>query len=245
MNEPFITKDPFEEVLNSAPIELARYQTLKTTLMRWRDLFAEKTVLDFGASSGLSTYALLIHGAKSVIGIEPDKSRMVAGNAVLQETGLGRRAKLLHIADTRSLPFKDESFVFILANGVIEHIPQPRYQYVRELWRLVSPRGYLMINETPNKYLPKEMHTTNLWFNHWLPKNMAYRRAVREQRFAPDRKDWDSSGWRGIGYFELVSSLPGYFLIPERTRTRHRILSAMRIPASILDPYPTWVFRKI
>lgn len=245
MQELVLANDPFEDVLKFASIELARYQNLKTILVDWRDLFAGQTVLDFGASSGLSTAALLFHGANSVIGIEPDESRVATGVTMLRTAGLSRSATLLHTVDTRSLPFKDESFIFILANGVIEHIPQPRYQYVRELWRLVSAGGYLMVNETPNKYLPKELHTTKLWFNHWLPKKIAYRRAVCEQRFAPDRTDWDSSGWRGVGYFELVASLSGYSLIPEKTRTRHRILSAMRIPASILDPYPTWVFRKI
>jgi ubiquinone/menaquinone biosynthesis C-methylase UbiE len=245
MHPSTLKADLFEQLLNSAPIELGRYRTLKITLSHWRYSFADQTVLDFGASSGLSISALLYHGAKSVIGVEPDQSRVADGIVMLQQASLGGRATLLHVADTRSLPFKDECFSFVLANGVIEHISQPRDEHIRELWRLVSPGGHLMINETPNKYLPKEIHTTNLWFNHWLPKNVAYRRAVRRKRFASERTDWDSSGWRGLGYFELVAPLTDYLLIPERTRARHRILSAIRIPASILDPYPTWVFRKV
>jgi 2-polyprenyl-3-methyl-5-hydroxy-6-metoxy-1,4-benzoquinol methylase len=245
MHPSTLTTDLFEQMLNSAPIELGRYRTLKITLSHWRYLFAGQTVLDFGAASGLSISALLYQGAKSVIGVEPDQSRVVAGIAKLQQASLGGSVTLLHVADTRSLPFKNECFGFVLANGVIEHIPQPRDEYIRELWRLVSPGGHLMINETPNKYLPKETHTTNLWLNHWLPKNMAHRRAVRRKRFAPERVDWDSSGWRGLGYFELIAPITGYRLIPERTRARHKILSAIGIPASILDPYPTWVLRKV
>lgn len=155
--------DPFENMLSSTPVELARYRTLNITLLHWRNLFSGETVLDFGASSGLSISALIYQGAKSVVGVEPDESRTVEGMAMLRRAGLGGRATLSHVVDTRSLPFKNESFVFILANGVIEHIPQPRGEYIRELWRLVSPGGHLMINETPNKYFPKEIHTTNLW----------------------------------------------------------------------------------
>lgn len=244
MHQPTAKIDPFEHELSSNPTELARYQALKTSLGRWRHIFAEQNILDFGASSGLSISALLYQGAKSVIGIEPDESRVLTGRTMVERAGLGERATLMHIADTRSLPFENGYFGFVLANAVLEHIPQPREEFFSELWRLVSPGGHLMVNETPNKYFPKEIHTTHLWFNHWLPKNLAYRRAIQGKRFRPERTDWGSSGWRGIGYFELVAPLSGYRLVPENSRPRHRLLSVLGIPASIFDPYPTWILRK-
>ena len=78
----------------------------------------------------------------------------------------------------------------------------------------------------------------------WLPREVARRYAVARGRFRPDG-EWSSSGWRGLGYRELVRALGGpYTLVPERTRPRHRLLSALRLPASLLDPYPTWILRK-
>lgn len=236
--------DEFEKVLGKES-EKERYRTMLNVLVEYRDLFHDKAVLDFGASFGTSTAALLNLGAKNVVGVEPDLGRVNLGCELLNKVGLSDRAKLFHLSDTSSLPFKDAEFEFILANAVLEHIPQPRESYISELWRVLDKGGHLIINETPNKYFPKEMHTTGLWFNHWLPRVTARRRAVRLGRFDPQRMDWSSSGWRGLGYFELISALGNYQLIPENSKIRHRLLTSLGVPASLFDPYPSWVLRKM
>jgi hypothetical protein len=109
---------------------------------------------------------------------------------------------------------------------------------------VLAPGGHLMISETPNQYFPKDVHTTSLWFNHWLPRGLAHRRAVRRGRFDRSRVDWNSSGWRGLGFFELVRPIGGYRLIPEKSRLRHRILTMIGLPASLLDPGPIWILQK-
>jgi hypothetical protein len=109
---------------------------------------------------------------------------------------------------------------------------------------VLAPGGHLMISETPNQYFPKDVHTTSLWFNHWLPRDLAHRRAVRRGRFDRSRVDWNSSGWRGLGFFELVRPIGGYRLIPEKSRLRHRILTMIGLPASLLDPGPIWILQK-
>lgn len=235
-----------DSVLANLPsdVERDRYKTLLSTLSGWDRFFVGRRVLDFGASYGTSLIALLRLGADEVVGVEPDPSRVERGQRLLAEAVPGANASLLYTPDTSELPFNSGEFSFILANAVFEHIPQPRDAFVRELWRLLAAGGYLFINETPNKYFPKEMHTTGLWFNHWLPKSLAHRRAVRRGRFDPERTDWRSSGWRGLGYLELVKPLSSYDLIPERSRLRHRVFEVMGVPPSILDPYPTWVLRK-
>lgn len=238
------TEDP---VLSGLPsdIERSRYTTMLATLSGWRGLFVGRRVLDFGASYGTSLVALIRLGAREVVGVEPDLSRVQRGQAFVAAAVPGANASLQYTPDTTTLPFADGSFAFILCNAVLEHIPQPRGNYIRELWRLLARGGHFMINETPNKYFPKERHTTSLWFNHWLPSSLARRRAIRRGRFNPERSDWESSGWRGLGYLELVEHLSHYAIVPELTRPRHRLFAMLGVPASIIDPYPTWILRKL
>jgi SAM-dependent methyltransferase len=224
--------------------ERGRYENLFQALSSWQELFGGRRVLDFGAAWGISTVALIHAGAGEVVGVEPDAERVGKGLTAISEVAPDARITLLHTPDTSALPFADNEFSFALANGVIEHIPQPRDAYIRELWRVVAPGGHLMITETPNKYWPQDTHTTGLWFNHWLPRETAHRRAVRRGRFRPTRTDWATSGWRGLGYLELVRSIRGYQLVHEKSRLRHRVLASFGVPASIIDPAPIWILRK-
>lgn len=242
--------------------ERGRYDTALETLRPYRHLFMGKRVLDYGCSWGTSAVAMLELGAASVIGVEPDRERVDQGNAWLQAAGLVE-IDLRWVADTtRLVPIGGWSVLsggqsgftmgfprydFVLANAVFEHIPQSvRQAHIIELWRVVVPGGVLLINETPNNYWPREDHTTDgLWFNHWLPEGLAYNRAVCRGRYHGSREEWKGSGWRGLGWYELVRNLKGWRLVPETSRLRHRVLTAIGLPASLLDPYPTWVLRKV
>lgn len=236
--------DPFYSVITEDR-EHTRYRTLLSTLHDWSEHFSDKAVLDYGCSWGTSIVALLRLGARHVVGVEPEEARVMKGKQVLQTLGLDKVSEIHYVADTLKLPFPDASFDFVLANAVFEHIPQPRDRYLTELWRVLAPGGHLLINETPNKYFPKEKHTTKLWFNHWLPKENAYRRSVRTGRYSGSMDAWESSGWRGVGFYELAKSLSNYRLIPETTKPRHQVFTRLGLPASLLDPYPTWVFQKV
>ena len=228
----------------SDPKEQRRYRTLKDTLAAHRPLFRGRRVLDFGASHGPGVCALLELGAAEVVGVEPEAAWVRAGQPILAAGGWGERAALIHVADTRVLPFPDASFDLVLVNAVLEHIPQPRAAWIRELWRVLRPGGHLLVNETPNKYLPRDVHTTGLMWVPWLPREAARRYAVLRGRYRADG-DWESSGWRGLGFYEMVRALPTpYELVPEASRPRHRLLTRLGLPASLLDPYPTWLLRK-
>ena len=224
--------------------ERARYRTVLCTLSELRRFIEGRRVLDFGASYGLSLCALLETGARFVVGVEPDKQRVERGVCLLADLGLESRVSLIQISDTRGLPFCDGAFDTVLANAVLEHIPQPRAQYIREIWRLVKRGGYLIINETPNKYLPKDIHTTGLWFVPWVPRELACRYAIWRGKWSNDR-DWGSSGWRGLGYFELTRAVSRFADESPKSRTRHKLLSALGFSPQILDPYPTFVLRKL
>jgi hypothetical protein len=102
-----------------------------------------------------------------------------------------------------------------------------------------------MVRETPNKYLPADFHTLFLPFTNWLPSSLAHRIGVGVGRFNPERKDWESSGWRGMGHYEFVSAIPGpYVMEHEMTRPRHKLLRAIGLPSGLLDPWPVYLVRK-
>jgi ubiquinone/menaquinone biosynthesis C-methylase UbiE len=211
-------------------IQLQRYKTAVSVMSSLRQFFEGKYVLDFGASNGLSMSALLECGAASVVGVEPDLARVRRGKPTFGDS-------LLHVADTRRLPFSSDMFDVVLCNAVLEHIPQPRTEYFIEIWRVLKRKGFLIVNETPNKYIPVDYHTTHLAFVNWMPKALARGYSIARGRWDAE-KDWEHSGWRGIGQRELFSNLPGHRDVSPKTRFRHRIFG------QALDPYPTWVIQK-
>lgn len=217
----------------SAPnaIEADRYANTVSTFTALRRFIEGRDVLDYGASDGLSMCALLECGARSVKGIEPELARVERGKALFN-------GSLLHVEDTRHIPFADGQFDVVTANAVVEHIPQPRADYLREMWRVLRTGGFLIINETPNKYLPLDYHTTGLWFLNWLPKSIALRYALARGKWN-GTEDWEHSGWRGLGQRELFSALGPLRDVSPKCRLRHHVIG------QILDPYPTWVLEKL
>lgn len=236
----------FANHVEDDPLRRSRYVTLTQTLGYLRELLVNRRVLDFGASSGLSMCALIEAGVSRVIGAEPDEERAIRGARILRDLGLEKRAILVRTDNSGLLPFSDCAFEVVLANAVLEHIRPPRSLYVRELWRVLATGGYLIINESPNKYLPVDFHTTGgLWLVPWMPSGLAQRYAIWRKRFRRGA-DWATSGWRGIGYYEITKSLGGrYRLLPDKSRPRHHALARLGLPPSLLDPYPLLIFQKL
>jgi SAM-dependent methyltransferase len=233
------------DVAELSPIERKRYETLREALRPFKQLIEGQHVLDFGAAYGLSAVVLIEHGASYVWGVEPDAERVEKGTRWMRQLGLSARVKLSYVDDTRKLDAPDCSFGFIVANAVFEHIPQPRTEYIRELWRLLAPGGTFLINETPNKYLPVDFHTLHLPLTNWLPSALSHRIGTLLGRFDRARDDWVSSGWRGLGYYELVGAIPDRYVVEhETTRTRHKVLRALGLPSALIDPYPVYRLRK-
>jgi len=235
----------FLEYVKDDPIEHDRFLALREGLNLLRPYFHNRKVLDFGASYGLSICALTELGANHVIGVEPDPDRVRRGHQIIRNLGIEHKAQLVQISYDAILPFPECSFETVLANAVLERIPSGHRPYVREMWRVIKPGGYLIIRESPNKYLPIDLHTTGgLWLIPWMPKELARRYAIWRGRFRHDA-DWSTSGWRGIGYYEIEGCLKGpYKLISETGRLRHRLLTKLGLPASLFDPYPTLIFQK-
>jgi len=98
-------------------------------------------VLDIGCGAGPGLRYLTARGAR-VYGA--DSSRY----ALLQAQKLVRQVDLLQIDALSQFPFKDFSFGLIVANELIEHLPEG-ITFLKECYRLLRPGGVVLLT-TPN-----------------------------------------------------------------------------------------------
>lgn len=100
------------------------------------------TVLDIGCGNGLSTSNLR---GKTVIGVDLSTSQM---------TRAKRRwpSKNFAVVDASSLPFRSQSFDFIVAINLLHHIENPG-QVLKECFRVLKKGGKLLTVD-PNLYNP-------------------------------------------------------------------------------------------
>lgn len=225
--------------------ERGRLDDLVSLLERWSDLFRGRRVLDFGASWGLSMVALAEWGAEKVIGVEPQRYRIEKWRDMPDPAKPEAAGRIIHCTDTSSLPFPDASFEVVTCIAVLEHIPQPRTPYIEEMWRVLEPGGHLLVLETPNKYLPKDVHTTGLWWVPWLPETVAKTYAEWRGATNEDGSRWEVSGWRGLGYRELVAPISDYKPEFRVVNRRQEALARLGLPPILLDPYPEVALKKM
>jgi ubiquinone/menaquinone biosynthesis C-methylase UbiE len=240
------TPAPAEVLAHYSPVDVERYHIMRQTFLPLAGYLKGRHVLDFGCGKGLSAAVMVELGASHVTGVDVFAKNIDAGAGALSATGYGGRIELHCVEDTRRLPLESGCFETIVCNAVLEHIPQPRDAYIREVWRLVKTSGVVIINETPNKYLPVDFHTLHLPFTNWLPSGVAHRIGVMTGRFRADRTNWDYSGWRGAGHYELLRAIPRHErrVIPELTNVRHRVLNRLGLPSNLFDPYPLLIVEK-
>ncbi len=116
----------------------------------------EQPFLSIGCGPGILERELSRLLGKEIFGLEIDKDVLVSKDNVI-------------IGDGRELPFKENTFEFILLNHVIEHIPHP-HAVIKEIRRVLKPSGLVYV-ATPNLLWPYEVHY-RLPFVHWLPGNL-------------------------------------------------------------------------
>jgi 2-polyprenyl-3-methyl-5-hydroxy-6-metoxy-1,4-benzoquinol methylase len=119
-----------------------------------REFFDGKRVLDAGCGSGRWTYALSELGA-DVVAID-----LTAGGIESAHEALGDRANVTFCqADLFSLPFRAESFDFVMSWGVLHHTRNTRAAF-SNLVPLVRRRGtlYVMVYE---RLAPVRLFFTN------------------------------------------------------------------------------------
>lgn len=115
-------------------------------------------MLDLGAGAGIIHQMNFRGLAGRVCGIDLDP-RILTQNRYLDEA--------LH-GGAEAIPYPSDTFDFVIANNVMEHIANPHGVY-REVYRVLKPGGRFLF-KTPNKwhYMPLIARLTPLWFHQYI-----------------------------------------------------------------------------
>ena len=128
-----------------------------------------KKILDFGCGTGNSTFAMALEGGICK-GIDISEHRINAAKDFKKQNFNDCQIEFIFSLDTKELPFADKSFDIVVCNAVFEHIPPlDREAHFNEIYRVTKYSGEIIIRGTPNRYFPKDGHTSKLWFVPWLP----------------------------------------------------------------------------
>jgi 2-polyprenyl-3-methyl-5-hydroxy-6-metoxy-1,4-benzoquinol methylase len=162
--------------------------------------FADKRILDFGCGSGASPLVLSrLLPPCEIVGIELEPQLLEL--ARLRAQHFGRTTlRLLQSPSPDSLPADLGEFDFIMFNAVFEHLlPNERRTLLPLVWRHLRPGGVLFLNQTPYRWSPVEIHTTQgMPLINYLPDRATAWAARRYcKRMAPD-ESWESMLRRGI-----------------------------------------------
>lgn len=160
---------------------VGRYAHCATFTLPWLSRAIELPlglVLEIGCGTGAKT-AVLAQVAATVHACEPSEPHLRATEGRLACLGLdnvelvhGTAADLLDDAERRYGDGVDA----IVLYAVLEHMtPAERDDVLRRGWALLRDGGILLVQETPNRLLPFDYHTTGLPFFGYLPDELALR----------------------------------------------------------------------
>ena len=108
---------------------------------------AGERVLDAGCGDGSILFALRKHFDISIVGADFSEEALLNASKNSIRNGCSLES---YKADTRHLPFPENSIDKIFSLGVVEHLPDPE-NAVKELARCLKPNGVLVLM-TPNKF---------------------------------------------------------------------------------------------
>ena len=149
-----------------------RYKSL-VPLITQKTSIANKKILDFGCGRGNSTFALALEGGICE-GIDICKDHVLIAKQNRDKYFPNLEINFNYLPLTKSTHYQDRYFDMVVCNAVFEHIhPKEREDHFKEIYRLTKPGGKIIIRGTPNRFFPKDGHTSELWFVPWLPLSIA------------------------------------------------------------------------
>jgi ubiquinone/menaquinone biosynthesis C-methylase UbiE len=118
-------------------------------------------VVDIGCGAGQKTLVWAEHGARSVVGLDPDPARVAAAEQLSEARGMSDVVRYeVGIAEDAPLPAASADVV--IATEVMEHLPDPS-GFLRECERILRPGGRVLLN-FKTFYSPRGAHITD-----WVP----------------------------------------------------------------------------
>lgn len=178
-----------------------------------------RKVLEFGCNVGASSVVLAKLGA-DVVGVDVDAAhvRIAAAGLKLHEIGSG--AKVLHVSDTRALPFENGAFDFGIANSVLEYVEPDQLEAVMaEIHRVLAPGATLLVCGTASRLAPREIHSRR-WLVNYCPTALA--------------PSWQ----RGLSPSHLAKAIEGKFVPTARRRwlaARRAVHGKASFPVRVVD----------
>jgi SAM-dependent methyltransferase len=115
--------------------------------------FVGRDVLDFGCGLGYQAIALARHGARYVVGIEPNEKRLARARNLSQQAGLGQQ---VDFADRLHDRFKAR-FDLVISQNSMEHYPDP-VATLGEIKSALKPGGTILMTFGPPWYAPYGSH---------------------------------------------------------------------------------------
>lgn len=144
-----------------------------------------RTLVEVGCGTGAKT-AALAWLADRVLACEPSEPHIAAARARLGVMGIEN----VELAAQAGGPFlRDvaarcpDGVDAVVLYAVLEHMTlDERDEALRLAWALLREGGVLVVQETPNRLLPLDAHTSDLPFFGYLPDALALRYADRSPR---------------------------------------------------------------
>ena len=128
-----------------------------------------RRVFDFGCGSGGSSIALaMVFPDLHCCGTDIDAEDIKVARERAALYGVAGRCEFLHVPPSETIPFPDASFDFCICSSVLEYVTdkQTRAFCIREMARLIKPRGLLFVS-VPNRLYPFEVHTSKWGWNYF------------------------------------------------------------------------------
>jgi SAM-dependent methyltransferase len=151
-------------------------------------------ILDYGCGSGRFTYGYLDSGYPNSFGYDVKNYLSLRSPEDIRHFRFDENQGPADSYPRMSaVPWPDDTFDFVFATTVFEHVMDPKVAY-REIVRVLKPGG-LFLNDFPSKWNPIEPHMfvpfggviqNRLWFKFWAATGIrnGFQRGMRPEEVA-------------------------------------------------------------